>query len=193
MILKLIFRFFFWMNGWTVDTNTPDGTDRCVMIASPHTSNWDLPYMVRAFEILGIPLRFTIKNDWTKGPFGGMIEGVGGIGIDRSPKKPGEERLSMVEAMANLFTNNNNIAVVVTPEGTRGLRTEWKTGFYHVAVKAGVPIALGYLDYSKKEAGVGMIIHPSGDMEADLRKIMAFYNTKTAKHPEKFSVDQRYL
>ena len=117
---------------------------------------------------------------------------MGGIGIDRSPRKPGEERLSMTEAMADLFKKHQRLAVMVTPEGSRSLRTEWKTGFYYVAKMADVPIALGYLDYAKKEAGVGMMVHPSDDMESDLRKIMAFYRDIGPKYPEKFSVDLRY-
>ena len=98
----------------------------------------------------------------------------------------------MVDAIADLFDKYDKIAVVVTPEGTRALRTEWKTGFYYIAVKAKVPIALGYLDYKNKIAGVGKLVYPSGDMDKDLKEIMAFYKTIPPKHPEKFSVDLRY-
>ena len=81
---------------------------------------------------------------------------------------------------------------MVTPEGTRSLRTKWKTGFYHTAAGAGVPIALGYLDYKNKEAGVGKIIYPSGDMKRDMKEIMDFYKNIPAKFPEKFSVDTEF-
>jgi hypothetical protein len=94
--------------------------------------------------------------------------------------------------MIELFSQNKELAVMVTPEGTRSLRTKWKTGFYHVAVGAKVPIALGYLDYKNKEAGVGKIIWPSGDMAKDMREIMAFYQNIQGKHPEKFSIDLDY-
>ncbi|MEZ4916679.1 MAG: hypothetical protein R2836_06800 [Chitinophagales bacterium] len=113
--------------------------------------------------------------------------------INRTPKKEGEERPSTVQAMANMFKENDKIAVMVTPEGTRSKRTEWKTGFYHVAKLAGVPIALGFLDYKKKLAGVGKVLYPSDDMEKDMREIMSFYKNITGKHPEKFSVDLRYV
>lgn len=190
IISKLIFFF----SGWTKDENKdiPQEVQRCVIIASPHTSNWDLVYARSAFYLMGIPLRFTIKKEWLRPPFGWLVKSMGGLGIDRSPKKPGEPRKSMTEAMIDLFKEHKTLAMMVTPEGSRSLCTEWKTGFYHVAVGAGVPIALGYLDYKRKHAGVGPIIHPSGDMDADLRKIMAFYKDIAPKHPEKFAIDQRY-
>lgn len=189
IIAKLIFFF----SGWTMDKDIPKEVQRCVIIASPHTSNWDLVYARSAFFLMGIPLKFTIKKEWLESPMGWLVRRMGGLGINRSPKKPGEPRQSMTEAMVELFGKYPVMAMMVTPEGTRSLRKQWKTGFYHVAVGAGVPVALGYLDYKRKHAGVGPIIHPSGDMDADLRKIMAFYKDIAPKHPEKFSVDERYV
>ena len=109
-----------------------------------------------------------------------------------SPKKPGDPRPSMTEAMVQLFKDHKELAVMVTPEGTRSLRTKWKTGFYHVAADAKVPIGLGYLDYANKVAGVGYMLHPSGDKDKDMREIMAFYKNIKGKHPEKFSIDLDY-
>ncbi|TNF24334.1 MAG: acyltransferase [Bacteroidetes bacterium] len=188
IISKLIFFF----SGWTMDKNIPAEVQRCVIIAAPHTSNWDLVHARAAFYLMGIPLRFTIKKEWLRPPLGWLVKSMGGLGIDRSPKRSGEPRKSMTEAMIDLFEEHQTLAMMVTPEGSRSLRTEWKTGFYHVAVGAGVPIALGYLDYKRKHAGVGPIVHPSGDMDADLRKIMAFYKDIAPKHPEKFAIDQRF-
>ena len=96
----------------------------------------------------------------------------------------------MVDAMAEMLIKNKNMAIVVTPEGTRKAVKKWKTGFYHVALKANVPIALGYMDYAKKEAGVGKIIYPTGDRIADLTEIVNFYKNVSAKFPEKNSVNQ---
>ncbi len=179
--------------GWTAFIEEGLQANRCVMIASPHTSNWDLLFTILAFNYFRIPMRFTIKNEWMRFPFGLLMRPLGAIGIDRSPKKEGDKRLSMVDAMANLFAENERIAVVVTPEGSRSLRTEWKTGFYYVAKTAGVPICFGYLDYAKKEAGVGGQVFPSDNMEEDLKKVMEFYSKIAPKFPEKFSVDQRYI
>lgn len=188
----LIAKIIFFFSGWTRDKDIPSDVQRCVIIASPHTSNWDLVHARAAFYLMGIPLRFTIKKEWLESPLGWLVKRTGGLGIDRSPKKAGEPRKSMTEAMIELFDEHYKLAMMVTPEGTRSLRTEWKTGFYHVATGAGVPIALGYLDYERKHAGVGPVIHPSGDMEADLKQIMAFYKDIAPKHPEKFSIDKRY-
>jgi len=179
--------------GWKAFIEDGLQANRCVMIASPHTTNWDLLFTILAFNYFGIPMRFTIKKEWMRFPFGLLMRPLGAIGIDRTPKNPGEKRLSMVEAMANLFESHEKIAVVVTPEGSRSLRTEWKTGFYYVAKTAGVPICFGFLDYAKKLAGVGGQVFPSDNMEEDLGKIMAFYSKITPKYPEMFSVDHRYL
>ena len=188
-MLKALAALFFRLTGWSINWNLPKEVQRCVMIAAPHTSNWDLVYSRLAFYQMGIPLRFTIKKEWMVFPVGGFMRALGAIGIDRTPKNPGEERPSMTDAMADLFSKNKELVVMVTPEGTRKLRTEWKSGFYTVAVKAGVPVGLGYLDYAKKEAGVGKMVYPSGDREKDLREIMDFYRDIRGRHPENFSVD----
>lgn len=190
---KLVSRILFSLSGWTMDKEIPNEVQRCVIIAAPHTSNWDLYYARLAFFLMDIPLRFTIKKEWLRFPFGPLTRALGGIGIDRTPKKEGEARKSMTEAMADLFAKHDSLAVMVTPEGSRSLRTEWKTGFYYVASTAGVPIALGYLDYKRKHAGVGPIVHPSGDIDKDMRLIMAHYRTISPKHPEKFALDERYV
>jgi len=188
----LISKLIFFLSGWTMDKDIDPAVQRCVIIASPHTSNWDLVHARSAFYLMGIPLRFTIKKEWMRPPMGWLVKAMGGLAIDRSPKRPGMPRPSMTEAMVDLFAQHQTLAMMVTPEGTRSLSTEWKMGFYHVAVGAGVPIALGYLDYKRKHAGVGPIVYPSGDMDADLRKIMAFYKDIAPKHPAKFSIDRRY-
>ncbi|MFT4970780.1 MAG: 1-acyl-sn-glycerol-3-phosphate acyltransferase [Chitinophagales bacterium] len=189
----MLARLFMFLMGWKVNNNVPEGADRCVMIASPHTSNWDFPIAKSAYSMLKIPLRFTIKDSWFRFPFNLLFGRMGGIPINRRPRKEGEERPSTVQAMAELFKKHDRISVMVTPEGTRSYREEWKSGFYHVATMAKVPIALGYLDYKNKVAGVGKIIHPSGDMAADMKIIMEFYKDITPEHPEKFSIDKRYL
>lgn len=189
---KLISRIIFWIFGWSFKDHVGGGYERCVMIAAPHTSNWDLVFARAAFYLMNIPVRYTVKKEWMRFPFNLVFGPLGAIAIDRSPRKPGEERKSMTEAMIELFEKNDRLSVMVTPEGTRSLRTKWKTGFYHVAVGAGVPIALGFLDYKNKIAGVGKIIYPTGDIQKDMKEIMAFYKTITAKYPEKFSIDTDY-
>ena len=180
------------MMGWELDNHWPVDLDQCVMIAAPHTSNWDALYARLALKALGVNVRLTIKDSYMKLPFGPFVRAMGGIGIDRTPKNAGEPRLSMVQVMTDLFKHHPNLVMWVTPEATRAKQEEWKTGFYHVAISAGVPIALAYMDYAKKKTGVGKIVYPTGDYEKDMAEIMDFYAQISAKFPEKFSVDTRY-
>ncbi len=192
MLPKLLARGTFAFTGWTFSNQMPTDIKQCVMIAAPHTSNWDALYTRLAFVLMGIPVKITIKDSYMRFPYGPVIRYLGGIGINRRPKKDGEERESMVQLMANLFKSHENLVMLVTPEGTRSLRTQWKTGFYHIAVAANVPIALGYCDYDKKEVGVAKLVYPSGDMKKDMHEIMAFYKGIAPKHKHNFSVDVNY-
>lgn len=187
-LCKLIFR----ITGWKADENLPNEIRKCVVIAAPHTSNWDFWYCMAAFSIYRLKIRFTVKKEWMRFPYNLLMGPLGGIGIDRSPKKEGDPRRSQTEAMTDLFKDHDELVLVMTPEGTRSKVTHWKTGFYHVAKEAGIPILLGYADYKKKVAGIGKVIYPT-DMEKDMKEIMAFYKDVTGKFPEKFSLDVNYL
>lgn len=190
---RILAKIIMKLAGWKVAYPIPDESQRCVIIAAPHTTNWDAIWTRIAFAELGIPVKIAIKDTWTKIPIIGLfIRAVGGLGISRKPKKAGQPRKSQIEQMADFFGSYERIAMVIAPEGSRSLKKEWKMGFYHVAKKANVPIAYGYLDYVKKEAGVGGALHLSEDLEADMAKIMAFYKDISPKFPEQFSLDQRY-
>ena len=93
----------------------------------------------------------------------------------------------------DLFKGNKEFAMGITPEGTRSLRTQWKSGFYHLAKENNLPICLGYLDYKTKTAGIAGPIHTSENKDFDMKQIMSFYKTKTPKNPDKFSLDLRYV
>ena len=125
-------------------------------------------------------------------PFRRLMQNLGAIPIDRRPAKD-LRRHSMVDEMSTLLRNaQNDLFLVVTPEATRKRRDHWKTGFYHIAVAADVPILLGFLDYKTKRCGIAEVFHPTGNMEQDMRSIMRFYQTVNPKYPELFSVDKRY-
>lgn len=193
-MLTLISKLILKIAGWKIDYNMPtEMRKKCVLVAAPHTSNWDFVFAICAFRILKIKIRFTIKKEWMRFPFNLLMTPLGAVGIDRNPEPGKKDKKSMVDAMIDLFTKHKELVVVVTAEGTRSKREKWKTGFYHVASNAKVPIALGYLDYKKKIAGVGKVIMPSGDMKADMKKIMEFYKDKTPKFPEKYSPDLQYV
>lgn len=191
-MIAWIFRLMFKLMGWNYKNDLMKGVKQSITIAAPHTANIDLPISKAAFDLMGLPMRFTVKHEWLKFPFKRIMLNLGAIGIDRSPKKPGDARPSMVEAMANLFKENPELHIMVTPEGTRSLRTEWKTGFWYTAKMANVPILLGYLDYKNKVAGIGKIIYPT-DLESDMREMMEFYKDITPRHPHKYSLDKRYI
>lgn len=193
-MINAIFRWLFKLHGWKLDySSIPSEAQRCVLVAAPHTSNWDFVYARAAFDWLKIPLKFTIKKEWLRFPMNLILEPMGAIGIDRTPKKPGEPKRSMVDVMAELFNYHERLAMLITPEGTRKKNPQWKTGFYYVALKAKVPIVCGYLDYKTKTAGMGLVLYPTGDIQKDLRQIMLFYQNITAKYPECFSIDYSYL
>lgn len=191
-MLRILGRFLLWLSGWKLDTNIPKESQRCVMIASPHTSNWDFYFMRISFFLLNIPMRFTVKRFWTQFPFNLIMVPMGGLGIDRRPKKSRANAPSYVELMAAFFETRERIAMVVTPEGTRARNDRWKKGFYFTAVKANVPITFGYLDYATKTAGIGGPLYPTGDYEKDMQVINGFYRDITGKHPDRFSLDKRY-
>jgi 1-acyl-sn-glycerol-3-phosphate acyltransferase len=176
--MKLLSILVFRLSGWKVKGSIPKEIKKSVMVAAPHTSNWDLLYARAAFYILGVPLRYTIKKELFFFPLGIFLRALGGIPIDR--KKKGR----MVDKIADLYKEHEHLCIIVTPEGTRSYANEWKRGFYHIAQEANVPIILGYLDYAKKHAGVGPILEPSGDYEKDLQFIKGFYRNITPRYPE---------
>lgn len=168
--------------GWKVTGEMPEGIKKCIMIEAPHTSNYDFILGRLAFYKLGIDVKFLIKKELFKFPLGGLLKAMGGIPVNRGKKS------NIVEDVAGLFDKGKELVVVITPEGTRKYITHWKKGFYNIAVKANVPIVLGFLDYKKKEGGIGPTIYPSGDFDKDFAVIKKFYRDKSACHPENFNL-----
>ena len=181
--MKSLARFVFWIGGWKVIGEWPPGLKKAVLVAIPHTSNWDLLFARAAFYILDIPVKFTIKKEVMVGPLGWLIKVLGGIPIDRK-RVPGKRKQTYTESMIRMLKESEELVIMVTPEGTRSYAPKWKTGFYHVALGAGVPIAVGFLDYKLKQAGIGMMINPSGDLEGDIEAIKEFGRKVTPKYPE---------
>ena len=192
-MLKSLSNYFFNKNRWRINPNVPDeALNRCVMIAAPHTSGWDFFYTMATFDQLGVPMRFAAKKELKRPLLGPMMERMGVVWIDRSKAAGEREGKSYVELMAEVFDQHEKMVMLIAAEGSRSKRTKWKSGFYHVAQIAGVPITLGYLDYEKKEAGVGPAIYPSDDQAADMKKIMDFYRPIKGRRPELFALDERY-
>ena len=163
--------------GWRTVGERPSEA-RYVLIAAPHTSNWDFPLMLFCGMALGVWPAWVGKHTLFRAPFGGLMRALGGIPVDRAASH------HMVDQLAAEFAVRESLALAMPPEGTRSLAPHWKSGFYYVATKARVPIAMGYLDYSRKEGGIGAPMLPSCDLRADMDRIRAFYAGKAGCHPE---------
>lgn len=180
--MKHIAGIILWLIGWKVKGSVPSGIKKCVIIAAPHTSNWDFVIGRLAYWKLGVPVKFLIKREAFDHPLGGLVKKLGGIPVDRNKSN------NLVEHVAELFKQYDELNVIITPEGTRKLVTEWKRGYYYIALRAGIPMVLGFVDYKRKEGGFGPTIYPSGDYDADFELIKEFYRDKTAKYPERFNL-----
>ena len=175
-------QLFKWLN-WKIVGNIPIGIDKAVLVIAPHTSNWDFFYGMITIFLRHIPAKFAIKKEAMFFPLGKFLKRLGAIPIDRSLKYTTDDKPNQVEMMAQLLQKEEKLLLIIAPEGTRSYAPRWKTGFYRIAIRAQVPIVLGYLDYAKKEAGIGPIIYPTGNIEEDIQVIQNFYKTKTAKYP----------
>jgi len=186
---KNIYTRFFNLMGFSLINHPPPEMRKCILLFAPHTSNWDYILGLTCMRGLRMPVKVVIKKMWTKFPFGLIIKPLGGIGITRSDKKGA----SQVDKIANLISDYPEIALVVTPEGSRSLRTEWKTGFYYIAQKANLPIITIKGNYKNKTAEFGPVIQPGTEFEPAMKIIASYYADSEAKFPENFSVDQRYI
>jgi len=167
--------------GWKVSGQLPANGRTCVMIAAPHTSNWDLPYMLMVAFSLRLNVYWMGKEQIFKPPFRGVMMWLGGIPVRR------ESANNVVAAsIAALQEADGPLQLVVTPEGTRSKARSWKTGFHYIAVGAQVPIVMAYMDYERKISGLGPVFEPTGDLEVDMVTIKAFYAPFKGKNPSQF-------
>lgn len=168
-----------WMRllGWTVVAEIPEGS-RFVLIGAPHTSNWDFPFTLATAAVLRLRISWLGKDTLFRRPFGGLMRWLGGIPVKR------DEVHGLVEQIADRFREHEELIVALAPCGTRKKSTHWKTGFYWIAHTAQVPILCGFLDYARKQAGIGLCLEPTGDSSNDLERIRAFYRGIQGRKPE---------
>jgi len=165
--------------GWRLVGLYPE-YPKFVAIGAPHTSNWDFILAMLIIAGFGVRASWMAKHTLFRPPFGWFFYALGGIPIDRSSPH------NVVEQAAAAFAKNETLIIGITPEGTRSRVAYWKSGFYHLARLAEVPIVMCYFDYGRKQTGLGDILQPSGNIEADMEFIKAFYTDKMARHPDKF-------
>lgn len=177
-IQTLLGILFLAVTGWKVAGSVPD-LPKFVLVLAPHTSNWDLPFILAVMYGLGLKINWFGKKELFPWPIGGVFKRLGGIPIDRS------SRYNVVQQTAQTIREREQIVMGIAPEGTRSQSGHWRTGFYYIANLAQVPIVFGYLDYARKVGGLGPVMHTTGNIEADMKVIREFYSGITAKYPHK--------
>jgi 1-acyl-sn-glycerol-3-phosphate acyltransferase len=163
--------------GWQLVGRAPD-VSHCVIVFAPHTSNWDFPIMLLVKFAFRHRVHYLGKHTLFRFPVAWFFRATGGIPVERS------ERHHLVTTMTRAFAERPELWLAIAPEGTRARRDHWKSGFYHIALAAKVPVLLAFLDASRKQCGIGDLIDLSGDEEEDLARIRAFYADKRGIRPQ---------
>jgi 1-acyl-sn-glycerol-3-phosphate acyltransferase len=169
--------------GWTLVGDLPE-VQKCVFIFAPHTSNWDFVVMYLAKIAMNVDVNFLGKHTLFRWPTGWFFRWLGGIPVVR------HEKNNVVDDSIAAFTNNQRLWLAMAPEGTRSKTDYWRTGFYHIAVGAKVPVKLCFLDTSTRHLGLGPLIELTGDIERDFETLRAFYSGKRGFKPELASTIQ---
>lgn len=177
---KRIGRFFLRLRGWRVLGELPP-EPKMVIIGGPHTSNWDFPLAMFAAPALGIKIKWLGKHTLFRKPFGWFFRMLGGIPVDRSAAH------GVVGETVELFRSTDRLVLVITPEGTRKKTDGWKSGFWHIASRAGVPLLLIGVSGERKEIEVGPLLNLSGDVRADMDQVRDFYKDYGGVKPQNVS------
>lgn len=173
-LLLLLYR----MRGWKAVGEVPEPR-RFIIIAAPHTSNWDFVNYLGLTADLGVRPHFMGKLSLFRWPIGGFMRQMGGVPVDRANAS------NAVQQMVDEFARRAEFMLTVAPEGTRGKAQKWRTGFYQIALAAKVPMVVGLMDYGRKTGGFGPAIWPTGDFRADMEKVLAVYRDCTPKYPDR--------
>jgi 1-acyl-sn-glycerol-3-phosphate acyltransferase len=166
------------MIGWELAGSFPD-LPKYVLVGAPHTSNWDFPLAMLLMFGSGVRFNWIGKNSLFRWPLGSFFRRMGGIPVRR------ESTTNFVGQIVEAFERSTRLIIAIAPEGTRSMVTRWKTGFYYMAVGAQVPLVLGFVDYGRRQVGVGPVIYPSSNIEETFAQLRAFYTDKTGKYPDK--------
>ncbi|MDR0939599.1 MAG: 1-acyl-sn-glycerol-3-phosphate acyltransferase [Mediterranea sp.] len=167
--------------GWKTNLTTPF-YKKCVICVAPHTTNFDLFIGKVFYNALGRKTKFMMKKEWFFFPIGIVFRAIGGIPVDRG------RNTSLVEQMARHFRESEYFHLAITPEGTRKANSQWKRGFYYIALEARVPIVLFGIDYPTKTITSTKVIVPSGDADKDMEEIKEYFKHFRGKHPERFAL-----
>lgn len=166
--------------GWKIGEAKGVDLEKCIICVAPHTSNWDFILGKLFYMAIGCKASFLIKKDWFIFPFNFLFRRMRGVPVDRG------RRTSVTEQMAGEFKSRRHFQLAITPEGTRKPISEWKKGFYYIALNANVPILLGCLDYGRKVVGISEVFYPTGDVEKDMIHIRSHYRGIKGRNPYNF-------
>lgn len=180
-VTRVVCATYLQLAGWKLRGDWP-GLEKAVLVAAPHTSNWDGINMLATAGYYRVKLRWMGKKSLTQGPLGWLIKWLGCVPVDRSAAN------DVVRAMAEAFAAEPRMILAIPPEGTRSAVREWKTGFYHIARAANVPLILSVLDYGTKTVSLAAVVQPSGDYDADLAVIQRYYTNATGKRRDQFAI-----
>ncbi len=169
-----------WLFSWDVEGQFPVNK-KFIIIAAPHTSNWDFPLGLFASYIYRTKVSWIGKDSLFKKPLGGVMRRLGGIAINR------DSHHGYVDQIVKQFNESNKLAIAIAPSGTRKRRDYWKSGFYWIAHKAQVPILCAYIDYGHREISLRFCFVPTGNVKEDMDRVRNFYKDIQAKYPEKVS------
>ncbi|HEX7326216.1 MAG TPA: 1-acyl-sn-glycerol-3-phosphate acyltransferase [Rhodanobacteraceae bacterium] len=162
-------------SGWRLEGAFPD-VPKLVLIVAPHSSWWDGVWGLLFKVAMGVDIAFMAKRELFRGPLGTLLRGLGGVPIARGAAGP------VVRQMVARFAASERLWLVIEPEGTRKAVEKWKSGFWHIAREAGVPVLPGYFDYPRKVIGLGPLFQPTADKDADIAALRAFYAPYRGKH-----------
>src|SRR5688572_27880556 len=177
-LIRRLLLLWFRRGGWTIAGQLPPDRKFVIMGAS-HTSNWDFLVFLGAVHALDRRVHFIGKHSLFRWPLGGFMRALGGIPVDRTASR------DLVSQVVAQFDAHDDFILVIAPEGTRSRTTQWKTGFYQIALKAGVPILAAGPNFPTKRGVFGPVIRPTGDYAKDMKPAFAFFRTLTPKDPER--------
>ena len=174
LVLKII--------GWKAVNHLKEMPDKYIITSAPHTSLWDFVLGRLSLWDLGISCKVLIKKEMFKFPYTHLLKWSGGVPVDRGHAS------KVVKPIVDIINSSEKFTLLITPEGTRKLTTNWKKGYYFIATAANIPIVLGYIDYTEKVCALSQLLHPTGNYEEDFKIIEAFYRGRTGKFPENFNL-----
>ena len=171
-------RWVFRVTGWEIIGRFPEDQRQYVVAAAPHTSGWDFPLGILVRGALEVDIKFIGKKSLFKPPLGSIFRWLGGYPVDRS------KRSNFVSSVVDIFKREKYFKVAIAPEGTRKKVDRLKTGFYYIALGAGVPIVPAVFHYGKKQVIIGEPFFPTGDKDKDFEQILNFFRKGEGKVPE---------